>query len=542
VAERLSAVDQSEFFLRSAPSIERIATAVTAFVGRTLKGPVNRPVRVESFVQFQQLFGGLWQPSTVSYAVEQFFDNGGRQALIVRVTNCGRPPTISLPTPTGALRLRGRSAGTREYLRASVDYDGISVVDAERFNLVIQRVRAPGSEFIEDQEIFRGVSVRSGTDRYVADVLINSVLARVVEPVIGERPDRTRGPGPGSVVGYIASAADGDDGDELTDYDLIGSAEAGSGLFALEGAPEFNLLCLPPLSRERDVGLPALLVAARLCRRRQAMLLIDPPAAWSSVSEAMAGLRGWPLHSEDALMYFPRILAQDRLRGRPEIFAASAAAAGMLARSDESCPVWSPLAADDPVLRPGLRPALELTAEERLRLSRLGANSLLSARSPVRLNYGACTLLPDEGARSEGRDLAARRCTLCVTGSVLRGTRWTVLEPAGPALWQRARTQVAAFLESLDQEGAFVGGTAAESYFVICDERLNKPNAAGKVRFDLLFGIALRQPGEFQCFLVTHTPGESRIRPVMVNHLAMPWERLEERIETTILRGLTAEG
>jgi uncharacterized protein len=59
-------------------SISRLATARTAFVGRTLRGPVNRPIFIKSFAEFQHVFGGLWQPSLLGYAIEQFFDNGGR--------------------------------------------------------------------------------------------------------------------------------------------------------------------------------------------------------------------------------------------------------------------------------------------------------------------------------------------------------------------------------------------------------------------------------------------------------------------------------
>ena len=62
-------------------AIERVPTGIAAFVGRTLKGPVNQPVPVSSFPEFQQVFGGLWQPSTLSYALEQFFENGGRRAF-----------------------------------------------------------------------------------------------------------------------------------------------------------------------------------------------------------------------------------------------------------------------------------------------------------------------------------------------------------------------------------------------------------------------------------------------------------------------------
>ena len=64
-------------------TIARLSTARTAFVGHALRGPVNRPVLIKNFAEFQQLFGGLWQPSRLSYAVEHFFDNGGDEALIV---------------------------------------------------------------------------------------------------------------------------------------------------------------------------------------------------------------------------------------------------------------------------------------------------------------------------------------------------------------------------------------------------------------------------------------------------------------------------
>ena len=143
-------------------AIERVPTGVAAFVGRTLKGPVNRPVLVASFAEFQQHFGGLWQPSTLSYAVEQFFENGGGSAYIVRVVNGATPPTLTLPA--GGSRAAARSAlnpGSREYLRASVDYDGIGQNEPDRFNLVMQRVRTAGSELIEDQEIFRRLSVQT---------------------------------------------------------------------------------------------------------------------------------------------------------------------------------------------------------------------------------------------------------------------------------------------------------------------------------------------------------------------------------------------
>jgi phage tail sheath protein FI len=90
-----------------------LPTAVTAFVGRALRGPVNRPVILRSYADYQQVFGGLWQPSTLSYAVEQFFDNGGREAVVVRVINGGAPATITLPCGNESLTLEAISPGSR---------------------------------------------------------------------------------------------------------------------------------------------------------------------------------------------------------------------------------------------------------------------------------------------------------------------------------------------------------------------------------------------------------------------------------------------
>src|SRR6185369_15535334 len=66
-------------------TITGVPTSVTAFVGRTWKGAVDEPVAVDSYSDFVRGFGGLWRKSTVGYAVQQFFANGGSRALVVRV-------------------------------------------------------------------------------------------------------------------------------------------------------------------------------------------------------------------------------------------------------------------------------------------------------------------------------------------------------------------------------------------------------------------------------------------------------------------------
>jgi phage tail sheath protein FI len=519
---------------RTEHAIERVPTAIAAFVGRTLKGPVNQALRSTSFSEFQQHFGGLWQPSTLSYAVEQFFENGGREAIIARVANGARPPTLTLPAGESELKLVALNPGSREYLRASVDYDGLSGAERDRFNLVVQRVRTAGSELVEDQEIYRRVSVVPDSGRFASDVLLGSRLVRVAGAVPAQRPDRSGGGPGGVVVGYTLSNPDGDDGAPLTDYDIIGAASSATGVFALQGVARFNMLCIPPLTRERDLGLSTLLVAARLCRDRQALLLVDPPASWTSAPAALDALRGWPFRSDSAVMYYPRVQAFDRLRGRVETFGSCGAAAGMIARSDEAWPVWSAAQSEEAILRPGLRPAVAVSDADRARLAQAGVNTLVSVRGGSRTGVSPRTL--SAGGGSDWRYLSARRLALFVAASIEQGTRWVLLEHNGPATWQRAQAQVETFLDALAAQGAFAGGAIDESHFVISDERVNRPQTLAEGKFNLLFGFASSKPGAFDTWLVTHRAGASRVRPVSVNRSATAKHRVEWEIETAILR------
>src|ERR1700749_1915796 len=64
--------------------ITGVATSIAAFVGYTATGIDNRAEEIFSPSDFQRLFGGLASNSEVSYAVQQFFANGGSQAYVVR--------------------------------------------------------------------------------------------------------------------------------------------------------------------------------------------------------------------------------------------------------------------------------------------------------------------------------------------------------------------------------------------------------------------------------------------------------------------------
>ncbi len=521
MTERLAGIQVQEES-GSGQSIAEAPTAVTAFVGRCLRGPVDRPVAVSGFNEFQRIFGGLWQPSTLSYAVEQYFENGGRAAIVVRVTNGARCCTIRLPGGDGELVLEALAPGTREFLRAAVDYDGIGENEEDCFNLVIQRVRTPGSEHIEDQEIYRRVSVLPDGARPVAAVLAESALARLAGELPSARPDPTPRQDARGLAGYVLSGTDADDGAPLTDYDIIGSAARGTGLFALDAVDGFNLLCIPPLAREVDVGPSTLLVANRYCRERRAILFVDPPLAWDSAAKAHAEMRHWPMPSDSACMFFPRLLGYDKLRGRFEAFAPSGAVAGMLSRASEHWPVWTSACVEEAVVRPGLRPATAVDDELRARLAAVGVNTVQAVRRSGREVPTARTLAGPGAGAADWRSLAARRLALLVVNSIERGTRWVVFEPNEPATWRRATAQLREFMTMLEDRGAFADREPGDRWFAVCDERVNRERHREQGIVNILFGIPALRPGHFHAWLVSHRAGGSRVQTVSPNLAGLP--------------------
>jgi len=68
-------------------TITGVSTSIAAFVGYTEQGPVDEPVHIFSYADFERAFGGLTLDSPLSYAVNQFFENGGSEGYVVRVAN-----------------------------------------------------------------------------------------------------------------------------------------------------------------------------------------------------------------------------------------------------------------------------------------------------------------------------------------------------------------------------------------------------------------------------------------------------------------------
>ncbi|MEV5770617.1 phage tail sheath C-terminal domain-containing protein [Streptomyces antimycoticus] len=170
-------------------TIASVTTSVTAFVGHTRRGPLNTPVRITSFADFERRFGGLTSQSAVGYAVHQFFGNGGTVAVVVRVTKAGtgKAACVTLDSTEGhsacpVLEVHAKEPGHwGSGLRLAVDYD--TPCPEETFNLHVLDARGTS------RESFTNLSMDPAHGRH-AETVINAGSALIRVKAVGEgRPD-----------------------------------------------------------------------------------------------------------------------------------------------------------------------------------------------------------------------------------------------------------------------------------------------------------------------------------------------------------------
>jgi len=106
------------------------------------------------------------------------------------------------------------------------------------------------------------------------------------------------------------------------------------------------------------------------------------------------------------------------------------------------------------------------------------------------------------GARTLSSDpsfvqINVRRLFILVRKSVEKYAQWVVFEPNEPSLWKKMIRSIDVFLGDLWQEGALLGGTREQAYYVKCDEETNPPEARDVGELICEIGISPVKPAEF---------------------------------------------
>jgi hypothetical protein len=463
----------------------------------------------------------------MSFAVRDFYLNGGSQAIIVRLHNGATAAQISLPTgapdPNDVLVLEAASVGSwGDSLTVTVDHETRDTSDTNLFNLTV-------TEEGGATEVFPNVSVDPESPRYLPGVLgQNSSLVRVQtdssgSPVVpNARPLETvtavspLSPPASPPTSPPAAAAPGSDGSPLTDAQFFGTGmqDAKTGLFALEKADLFNLLCIPPYTFSSDISTSLVAQAATYCENRRAMLLVDPPSSWTNKDTAVNQFTDTTTdhigtRSDYASLFFPRLKQPNPLReNQEEEFVPSGAVAGIFARTDAQRGVWKAPAGMEATLRGVPKLSVSLTDAENGELNKLGVNCLRAFPVFGRIVWGTRTLQGADILASEWKYIPVRRLALFIEESLYRGTHWVVFEPNDEPLWAQIRLNVGAFMHNLFRQGAFQGISPREAYFVKCDNETTTQNDINLGIVNILVGFAPLKPAEFVIIKIQQMAGQ----------------------------------
>jgi phage tail sheath protein FI len=351
--------------------IAGVPTSIAAFVGTAPSGPLDAPLRVKSFAQFQTEYGGLSAQHPLGDAVRHFFLNGGTDAWIARV--------------------------------------------------------APQGEALTD-----------------ADVSANALRAQQ------------------------------------------------RGLWLLDQAASFNILCIPPLTRDADVGRVTWDAAAAYARQRGAIVIVDPPAAWRTTGDVQAGIDTLATRDNCAFVCFPRVRAADAT-GQVVDHAPCGAIAGLMARTDQQRGVWHAAAGAQALIVGTQGLSVALSAQEIGALAPLGVNALRQlpgGGAPVAWGARMFVQAPVVYA-------PVRRLQFFIEQSLAGSIGWVTFEPNDEPLWAKVRTSVEAFMLDLFVKGAFAGSKPEEAFIVKCDRTTMSQNDIDNGRLILQVGFAPLRPAEF---------------------------------------------
>ncbi|MCI5157156.1 MAG: phage tail sheath family protein, partial [Candidatus Electrothrix sp. AUS1_2] len=407
-------------------TITGVATSITAFIGRAKRGPVDEATTINSFGDYERIFGGLDLNSTMSYAVRDFYLNGGSQAVIVRLFRATDDNNNGKAKITfGGLSFEAASPGSwGNDLAVSIDLDIseelATQLGVELFNLTVTYGK-PGQPPVATEK-YLNITVQGDSERRIDKVLAaqsslikwceGEALPSNIETIRSAQEDiqiaEEKVAGAENIAGRDAAETkleqartalealitrqEGDDGKALTTNEYttgLNLRKDKKGLFALENVDLFNLLCIPPDTETNNVDATLIDTAAAYCEKRRAMLIVDPHSDWTNKTKVLKHDEPNRLdqyiitRSKNAALFFPRLKQSNPLNdNRMEEFVPCGAVAGIMARTDTERGVWKSPAGLDATLRGVPELFVKLTDAENGELNPLGVNCLRSFPNP----------------------------------------------------------------------------------------------------------------------------------------------------------------
>jgi len=292
-------------------------------------------------------------------------------------------------------------------------------------------------------------------------------------------------------------ADDNDDEIKLSDYEGKNGQGERTGLRAFEEVDEISMVCAPNENDDDLQGLTKeIIIHCELMKDRFAIIQAKQTAG--PVGDLFP-----PEDSKYAAFYYPWVKVIDPLTNSPKLIPPGGHIAGIYARSDIERGVHK--APANEVVRGVLGLQFPLTKGEQDILNPRGVNCIRAFRGRGIRVWGARTVSSDP----IWKYVNVRRLFLYIEESIDEGTQWVVFEPNDQRLWARVKQGVTDFLTRVWKDGALMGTTPDEAFFVKCDETTMTRDDIDNGRLIILIGVAPVKPAEYVIFRIAQWRGGS---------------------------------
>ena len=503
--------------------IEGVPTSTAAFLGEAERGPIS-PRLVTSYKEYQRWFGDVFDPNKfLPYAVNGFFENGGKRVFICRLVGDGAT-TASAAFGDFFVRAAGPGSwGTRVFAKIEDSTTKRADGTAVGFRLRLAYWTAgnePFDPFTPDgrTRLPRPVTTEEFDD-LVTDETSPDFYGKRVPFIDLDKGDKNEGPESSALGVLVRNAgvasgtrpanaasvlADGaDDAVALSVDDFNGLPAGGrtteQGLAALELDPYREVALVYSPNAPTDV-VNAIITHCEKMRFRFAA--VDSPKGVNSASslDPRTTLRD----TQYAAFYYPWIVTSDPRTGARKLIPPGGSVLGVYARTDTERGVFK--APANEILRGALSLEFDVNDETQDVLNPRGVNVVRSFPGRGIRVWGARTLT----SNPLWKYVPVRRLFIFLERSIYEGTQFVVFEPNDDRLWARVTDTVRLFLRTQWRLGALFGRTEQEAFFITCDRTTMTQDDILNGRLICEIGIAPVRPAEFVVFRIFQNTAEAQ--------------------------------
>ncbi|MBB6735609.1 phage tail sheath C-terminal domain-containing protein [Cohnella zeiphila] len=568
MADYLSPGVYVEEFDSGAQPLEGVSTSTAGFIGLAQRGPTcGLPLLVTSPADFHRTFGSYLSESAfgsyrfLSYAVEQFFTNGGSRCYVMRVAPSDAKPASNEGRVSEALSIAAKNPGqwgnlvnvtlspaskakTQIYEVTDKRYrvknaTGFYAGDVVSFNdgsgelqwnrivsvqdnvielaealegdvvdtaLLPSKVLATSEftlqvVFADELEVFEKVSLNPEAPTYVDKVAGRSNLVDVralTATTDSEAPFATvTGETEGRVSFVLSGGSDGSV-ENLAASDFIGEDRGPGRRTGIQAFIDNDVVSIMAIPGVTDANVQLSLVAH--CENLGSRFaILDIPREKTKVADVLTHRDLFD--SSYAALYNPWLSVFDPLDKRNIFVPPSGTMAGIYSRSDTTRGVQK--APANEVLRGVVGLDVQYNKGEQDILNPAGVNLIRSFTGQGIRVWGARTV----SSNGLWKYINVRRLFIFLEESIKTGTNWVVFEPNNDQLWARVQRTIDAFLTRVWRAGALMGNSPSEAFYIDIGRTTMTQDDIDNGRLICVIGVAPVKPAEFVIFRITQKTG-----------------------------------